>query len=188
MSNPPVTPTLQATASRPREQYQDSDSQATRNLCAEVYVDRSFRDLVIHKVHGTSQRRVAPSYGFDLVPVVRHAWRSWYFDRRLQVVIVGCLVQGSRLAVALVVCVILVCLMLRMAARIIAEASRAQGAAVAEDWFERHKFRIRPETPRSPFLTTQERGIPVSASHSRLRKFLGSNQCGNLISKVWLPR
>ena len=47
MSNPAVTPILQATASRPREQYQDSDSQATRHLCAGVYVDRSFRDLVL---------------------------------------------------------------------------------------------------------------------------------------------
>lgn len=94
MSNPPVTPTLQATASRPREQSQDSDSQATRHLCAGVYVDRPFRDLVIRKVHNNSPRRVAPSYGFDLVPVVRHAWRSWYLDPGLQVAIVGCLVLG----------------------------------------------------------------------------------------------
>jgi hypothetical protein len=184
VSNPAVTPILQATASRPREQYQDSDSQATRHLCAGVYVDRSFRDLVVHKVHSTSQRRVTPSYGFDLVPVARHPWRSWYLDHGLQVAIAGCLIRGSRLAVTLVVCVTLVCLMLRMVARIIAETFRAQGAAVAEDWFERHKFRIRPETPRSPFLTTQARGILVFASHSCLRVFLGSNQCGNLISKV----
>lgn len=185
MRNPPVTPTLQATASRPRQQ----DFQAIRHLRAGVYVGRSFRNLVIRKVRNNSQRRVAPSCGFDLVPVMRHAWRrSWYLDPGLQVAIVGCLVSGlvlgSRLAVTLVVTCDLVCLMLRVAARIIAETFRAQVAALAEDWFERYKFRIRPEAPRSPFLTTQARGILASASDLRLRKFLGSDQRRNLISEV----
>jgi hypothetical protein len=74
--------------------------------------------------------------------------------------------------------------MLRVAARIIAETFRAQVAALAEDWFERYKFRIGPEAPRSPFLTTQARGILASASDLRLRKFLGSDQRRNLISEV----
>ncbi|MGH3780262.1 MAG: hypothetical protein ACRDRO_06435 [Pseudonocardiaceae bacterium] len=153
MSNSPVTPLLRAAGNRYCEQYQDADSAATRHLCAGVYVDKSFRDLVIRKVHNDSRRRVAPSYGFDLVPVVRHAWRSWYLDTGLQVAIVGCLVRGlvvgSWLAVVLVVCAILVGSMLRVAARIIAETFQAQVAAVAEDWFERRKLRIRPETPGS---------------------------------------
>ncbi len=185
MSNPPVTPpTLQARASRPREQDQDSNSQARRHLCAGVYVDRSFHDLVIRQVHNNSPRQVAPSYGFDLVAVVRHAWRSWYLDPGLQVAIVGCLVLGSRLAVALVVCVILVSLMLRVAARIIAETFRTQVAAVAEDWFERRKFRIRPEIVGSPFLTTtQARGIFASASKSCLRRFLGFDHEGTYFQR-----
>ncbi|MDQ3153653.1 MAG: hypothetical protein M3R63_18705 [Actinomycetota bacterium] len=125
----------------------------TRHLCAGVYVDRSFRDLVIRQLHNDSRRRVAPSYGFDLVPVVRHAWWSWFLDTGLQVAIVGCLasgvVLGRWLAVVLVVCAILICLMLRVAARIIAEMFQAQAAAVAERWFERRGFRMRLETPGS---------------------------------------
>ena len=179
MSNSPVTPTLQATDSRPREQYQDSDSQATRHVCAGVYVDRSFRDLVIRKVHNNSQRRVAPSYGFDLVPVVRHAWQIMVPRPRAPGGALSVsLVLGRRLAVVLVVCVIFVCLMLRVAARIIAETFQAQVAAVAEDWFERRKFRIRPETPGSPFLTTQAGGILASASNFALRKFLDPTSVG----------
>jgi hypothetical protein len=47
---------------------------ATRHLCAGVYVDERFRDLVIDEVCTAPHRRVAPSYGFDIVPVMRHAW------------------------------------------------------------------------------------------------------------------
>lgn len=79
--------------------------------------------------------------------------------------IVGCLVLGRWLAVVLVVCVIFVCLMLCVAARIVAEMFQEQGVAVAEGWFERRKFRIRLETSRSPFLTTQAGGILASASN-----------------------
>src|SRR5262249_59622074 len=94
MSTRPVTPLLQAVASPPPERYRDSDSQATRHLCAGVYRDRPFRDLVIRQVHNDSRRRVAPSYGFDLVPVVRHAWRSWFLDTRLALAIANCLLGG----------------------------------------------------------------------------------------------
>lgn len=46
---------------------------ATRHLCAGVYVDERFRDLVIDEVCNAPHRRVAPSYGFDIVPVMHHA-------------------------------------------------------------------------------------------------------------------
>ncbi|MER7057934.1 MULTISPECIES: hypothetical protein [unclassified Streptomyces] len=49
---------------------------ATRHLCAGVYVDERFRDLVIGQVCTAPHRRVAPSYGFDIVPVMHHAWRA----------------------------------------------------------------------------------------------------------------
>lgn len=49
---------------------------ATRHLCAGVYVDERFRDLVIGEVCTAPHRRVAPSYGFDIVPVMHHAWRA----------------------------------------------------------------------------------------------------------------
>ncbi|MEU1077274.1 MULTISPECIES: hypothetical protein [unclassified Streptomyces] len=49
---------------------------ATRHLCTGVYVDERFRDLVIDEVCTAPHRRVAPSYGFDIVPVMHHAWRA----------------------------------------------------------------------------------------------------------------
>ncbi|MEV5646352.1 hypothetical protein AB0L67_40750 [Streptomyces flaveolus] len=49
---------------------------ATRHLCAGVYVDERLRDLVIDEICTAPHRRVAPSYGFDIVPVMRHAWRA----------------------------------------------------------------------------------------------------------------
>ncbi|MFI2632935.1 hypothetical protein ACH5A2_21490 [Streptomyces collinus] len=49
---------------------------ATRHLCVGVYVDECFRDLVIDRVCTAPHRRVAPSYGFDIVPVMHHAWRA----------------------------------------------------------------------------------------------------------------
>ncbi|MGW4062791.1 hypothetical protein ACWEGE_31225 [Amycolatopsis sp. NPDC004747] len=50
---------------------------ATRRLCAGVYLNRRFRDLVIRRVHNDCRHRVPPSYGFDLVPVLEHARRAW---------------------------------------------------------------------------------------------------------------
>lgn len=154
MSDPPVTSRAPATDDGQREQHQDLDSAATRHLCAGVYVDRSFRDLVIRQVHNDSRRRVAPSYGFDLVPVVRHAWRSWFLDTGLALAIIDCLVGalvlGYQLAVVMVVCTIAICILLRIAARIGAEVSQAQVATVTEQWFERREQRVRRPGTRSP--------------------------------------
>lgn len=49
---------------------------ASRRMCAAVYLDREFRDKVLRDVYCGRNRRIAPSYGFDLVVVVRHAWRA----------------------------------------------------------------------------------------------------------------
>lgn len=58
---------------------------ATRRLCAGVYLNRHFRDLVIHEVHNDCRHRVAPSYGFDLVPVLEHARRAWVLGTAHQI-------------------------------------------------------------------------------------------------------
>lgn len=61
MSNRTATPIPQAAERSQPERYQDSGSQATRHLCAGVYLDRPFRDLIIRQIHNDSRRRVAPS-------------------------------------------------------------------------------------------------------------------------------
>ncbi|MFC6084848.1 hypothetical protein [Sphaerisporangium aureirubrum] len=67
---------------------------ATRNLCAGVYVDRAFRDLVIRRVYCDVKHRVAPAYGFELIPVVRHAWWAWTLDAARYVTLVAVFVIG----------------------------------------------------------------------------------------------
>jgi hypothetical protein len=53
---------------------------ATRHLCAGAYLDREFRDMVLAEVRHDASRRVSPSYGFDIIPVVQHAWRAWWLE------------------------------------------------------------------------------------------------------------
>jgi hypothetical protein len=53
---------------------------ATRHLCTGVYLDPELRTVVLRKVHNDPRHMVAPSYGFDLVPVVGHAWLAWRLE------------------------------------------------------------------------------------------------------------
>jgi hypothetical protein len=82
---------------------------ATRYLCTGVYVDRAFRNIVIHKVHNDATHRTAPAYGFDLVAVTHKAWRAWMLESALQacvlVALVIALVLDGR-AVVIAACII----------------------------------------------------------------------------------
>ncbi|GAA1376629.1 hypothetical protein [Catellatospora chokoriensis] len=53
---------------------------ATRHLCSGMYLDADFRRRVLHEVHNDNRRRVAPSFGFRLTPVLVHGWRAWRID------------------------------------------------------------------------------------------------------------
>ncbi|MGW9348655.1 hypothetical protein [Nocardiopsis flavescens] len=64
-------------------------TEVTRHLCTGVHVDEEFRDLVIGEVCTTPYRRVAPSYGFDLVPVMRHAWRALHLTALMRFALVA---------------------------------------------------------------------------------------------------
>lgn len=72
----------------------NQDTAATRYLCVGVYLDRAFRDTVIRKVHNDPRHRVAPSYGFDLIPVIEHAWRAWALEISQQSCILSVLAIG----------------------------------------------------------------------------------------------
>lgn len=71
----------------PAFRHDDRGRAASRHLCVGVYQDRSFRDEVLRRVYCDRHHRVAPSYGFDLVPVLVHAWRSWFLDKAQHAVI-----------------------------------------------------------------------------------------------------
>jgi hypothetical protein len=49
-------------------------------LAAGTYRDRDFRDHLLRDIYNAYGRRVAPSHGFDLVLVVRHAWCAWWLE------------------------------------------------------------------------------------------------------------
>ncbi|MFF7966177.1 hypothetical protein ACFZC3_12535 [Streptomyces sp. NPDC007903] len=81
-------------------------SEATRLLCAGVYLDSGYRDRVIEELHLNEQRIVAPSLGFDAARVLAHALRA----RRQELVwagaitglwLVGMLLSGGLLALYL---------------------------------------------------------------------------------------
>jgi hypothetical protein len=114
------------------------DSEATLHLCTGVYVDRRFRDIVIRKVHNDARHRVAPSYGFDLVPIVRHAWRSWFLDTAYLLVLLGvllaCAIFSGMLMVALVLCVVAVCLLLAKIVRDTPDVLRHHVTEVSRQW------------------------------------------------------
>jgi hypothetical protein len=80
----------QRTAPRPPEPPRLNA--ATRHLCAGVYVDSAFRDRVLRDSYNDNKRRFAPSYGFDPIPVLRHAWRSWRLEITQHVVVTAILV------------------------------------------------------------------------------------------------
>ncbi|MGK5558455.1 hypothetical protein ACSNOI_43330 [Actinomadura kijaniata] len=91
MSNaPPVSLT------KPPTERSERGDEATRHLCAGVYLDRGFRDLVLRRIRHDTVHRVAPSYGFDLVPVVDHAWRCWVLETTQHACNVALLIIAAR--------------------------------------------------------------------------------------------
>lgn len=51
----------------------DATSDATRLLCAGTYLSDSYRAAVIRELYLAQYRYVAPSYGYDVVPILGHA-------------------------------------------------------------------------------------------------------------------
>ncbi|MGW1074061.1 hypothetical protein [Streptomyces sp. NPDC002537] len=92
----------------PAKEATHEPTAATRHLCTGVYVDERFRDLVINEVCTAPYRRVAPSYGFDVVPVMHHAWRAAALSTLLRLTLVGA-VAAPAFAGALPTAVLVTC-------------------------------------------------------------------------------
>ena len=69
----------------------DPDSVAGRRLAAGTYRDRDLRDQVLRDIYNAYGRRIAPSHGFDLVLVIRHAWTAWWLETGQQLLLLGVL-------------------------------------------------------------------------------------------------
>lgn len=117
---------------------------ATRQLCAGVYFDREFRDSVIWQVLLDPAHRVAPSYGFDLVPVVGHAKRALMLEicQRLGflLVFVGAWVTLPALAIT-VGCFLLLWLALRRLIRTLPTVGRLRALEAIDDFMHRARYR-----------------------------------------------
>lgn len=129
---------------------------ATRHLCAGVYVDERFRDLVIDEVCTAPHRRVAPSYGFDIVPVMQHAWRAAALRAlpraMILATVVGPLLTGNVPAAVLIASGFGLLLLLRLAVvlRGVDSQSMAAGRSRrrASDPLRAHRLLLRFLLPR----------------------------------------
>ncbi|MCY9786024.1 hypothetical protein KIK06_19215 [Nocardiopsis sp. EMB25] len=64
-------------------------SEVTRLLCAAAYTDRGFRNGVIKELVEHPERSVAPSLGFDAVPVLRHCLRARRMEATAALRVIG---------------------------------------------------------------------------------------------------
>jgi hypothetical protein len=62
---------------------------ATRHLCAATYLDDAYRNEIMRKILAQRRRWAAPSYGYDLVAVLRHARRAWWLSTGSALIITG---------------------------------------------------------------------------------------------------
>lgn len=117
--------TLHATPGQESPTKEPTD--ATRHLCVGVYVNEKFRDLVIGQISTASLRRVAPSYGFDLVPVMRHAWRAALLGAIPRIMIVAAVFAplgwGLTATSVIVACGLVLLLLLRHALHLSAKVA-----------------------------------------------------------------
>ncbi|GAB3277581.1 hypothetical protein [Kineosporia babensis] len=66
-------------------------SEATRYLCVGAYIGNDFRRRVLREVLSTRYRAVAPSYGIDIVPVIRHCLRARHREIARNLAFIGLL-------------------------------------------------------------------------------------------------
>ncbi|WP_251095304.1 hypothetical protein [Streptomyces sp. Caat 7-52] len=82
---------------RPDRPAKDAASNATRLLCAGTYLDPVYRATVIRELLTHRYRVVAPSYGYDAIPVLAHALAA----RRLHRIRLAVVATGTAAAIAL---------------------------------------------------------------------------------------
>lgn len=84
---------------------------ATRHLCAGAYLDPDFRRTVLRHVYNDTAHMVAPSYGFDLIPVVRHAWRALLLDTTQHLCVLAFLAFNPPVTIVIVSALCFLCLL-----------------------------------------------------------------------------
>jgi hypothetical protein len=129
MINSRHTSTIQA------DTIQQPCAAATQHLRAGVFLDRAFRNMVIYKVHNGTAHRTAPSYGFDLITVVRGAWLAWAEESLELAAVAAILAIAFTMdlhAVLMAACVIGTIALLRVCLRAVPETARLHAVAAGE--------------------------------------------------------
>jgi hypothetical protein len=132
----------------------DRTGEATRHLCAGMYLEREFRNTVIRQVHNHPHHGVAPSYGFDLVPVVMHAWRAWTLEVAQDACVLSVLVIGyvSNPPVAITAASGIGLWHLgRQMLRTVPVVLKLKAQGASDRWLNRQP--LRPESPRLEEMT-----------------------------------
>ncbi|MEV4629454.1 hypothetical protein AB0J90_24645 [Micromonospora sp. NPDC049523] len=79
-------------------------SDTTRYLCAAAYLHQEFGEAAIQEVLEDERRAVAPSFGFDLDPVVRHCLRARRLMLARDLRVTGLVIAGLLVATVPTVC------------------------------------------------------------------------------------
>ncbi|MFI7630118.1 hypothetical protein [Microbispora rosea] len=153
---------------------------ATRHLCAGVHFDRTFRGIVLRQVHNDTAHMIAPSYGFDLVPVVRHAWWAWGLETAqhlcvLMVFALGCAVNAP--AALSVVSGLGFWFMARLVIRSARTVLPLRAKAATDKWLHRTRWRSESDELRQQTRLLRLSGVgcvvlamtpPLMAGFSRI--------------------
>ncbi|MEU7985675.1 hypothetical protein AB0B56_12500 [Streptosporangium canum] len=111
-------------------------------------------------MHNDTAHMVAPSYGFDLVPVVRHAWKSWSLEMGQHVCVLAVFVVGfvfNPSAVVAVASALGLWPLSRLLARSAAAVFPLRAKALADRWLWRTRWRREADE-----LREQERFLRLS--------------------------
>ncbi|MGV9340900.1 hypothetical protein [Streptomyces sp. NPDC003688] len=121
-------------------------SEATRLLCAGVYLDSGYRDRVIEELHVNEQRFVAPSFGFDAARVLAHALRARQLELQWAGAILGLWLVGIPLSGGMLALVLWPSIMLAAAPAIRGRAAQPPlyraGLAFLVRWWGRVYFAV----------------------------------------------
>ncbi|MGH3978957.1 MAG: hypothetical protein ACRDRZ_08140 [Pseudonocardiaceae bacterium] len=119
---------------------------ATRRLCAGVYLDREFRQRLLRDIYNCRKRRVAPSYGYDLLPVMCHAWRAWWLELARDAVAAAIFVAAVMMAplgTLLMVGLLAMWYTLRACWRVLVESTRTLRKRKSHDYLRGLRFRAK---------------------------------------------
>ena len=119
---------------------------ATRHLSAAAYLDDAYCDRIMREIYAQPRRWAAPSYGYDLVTVLRNARSAWWLSTGQTLVLIGFLAVAAYLAGAstlLLVAALLIWWLAGVRLRIVSEYVRSLARTNPPEFYQQLKLRRR---------------------------------------------